>query len=427
MKSKHFEEGLFESDPDLNQIFEKEYARQRDHLELIASENYTSWSVLQAMSSIATNKYAEGYPGKRYYGGCEYVDEIENLARDRAKELFGVGDFVPHVNVQSHSGAQANQAVFLALLNPGDRFLACELSHGGHLTHGHPVNLSGKWFEAHQYGVDRETEMLNFDLIRQKAKEVQPKLIIAGYSAYPRTIDFKAFREIADEVGALLMVDMAHISGLVASGEHPSPFPHAHVVTSTTHKTLRGPRSGMIMCQPEFAKKIDSGVFPGLQGGPLMHVIAAKAIMFREALEKEFKDYCANVVTNTKVLGMALNDYSFRLCTGGTDNHLLLLDLRGKGVSGKDAEIALDKAGINTNRNTIPFDEASPFVTSGLRVGTAAMTTRGMGEEEMKKIASWMNEAIEARSSNDRLSEIKKSVKELCEQFPIYPTAFSRK
>lgn len=415
---------LEQSDRELFDVMNDELTRQQDHLEMIASENYTSQAVLQAMGSVLTNKYAEGYPGKRYYGGCEVVDVVENLARDRAKKLFGVGDFVPHVNVQSHSGAQANQAVFLATLTPGDKFLAASLDQGGHLTHGSPVNLSGKWFQAHGYTVDRKTERFDMDAVRDQAKKVQPKLLIAGYSAYPRTIDFAAFRSIADEVGALLLVDMAHISGLVASGVHPSPFPHAHIVTTTTHKTLRGPRSGMIMSHPDFAKKIDSAVFPGLQGGPLMHVIAGKATMLKEALDPSFKVYSQRVVDNCKVLGATLAERGYRLVSGGTDNHLIVVDLRSKGVTGKDAEIALDHAGINANRNTIPYDETSPFITSGIRLGSAACTTRGMGTEDMKWVANKIDESIVARGDLSKLAQIKTEVKSFCAKFPVYNKVF---
>ena len=427
---KSFSEKLFnarleESDPEVLAAIEKEYGRQDHHLEMIASENYTSRAVIQAMGSVLTNKYAEGYPGKRYYGGCEYVDIVENIARERAKKLFGVPGLEPHVNVQSHSGAQANQAVFLAFLNPGDTILAASLSHGGHLTHGSPVNLSGKWFKVAAYGVNAKTERFDMEEIRAMALKERPKLLIAGYSAYSRTIDFPAFRAIADEVGALLMVDMAHIAGLVAGGAHPSPFPHAHIVTTTTHKTMRGPRSGMILCHPDFAKKIDSAVFPGLQGGPLMHVIAGKAAMLGEALRPDFKNYAQNIVKNSKALAKALEGLGYRICSGGTDNHLMVVDLSSKGVTGKESEVALDAAGINANRNTIPFDLQSPFVTSGVRLGTPAVTTRGMGEGEMKSIAELINRAIEKRTDAEALKNIRRDVKELCSRFPIYPGPFA--
>lgn len=420
-----FRDTLAKSDETIHKILAKEHRRQNEHLELIASENYTSRAVIEAMGSVATNKYAEGYPGKRYYGGCEVVDEIENLARQRAQELFKVGDFIPHINVQPHSGAQANQAVFLALLNPGDKIMAASLSHGGHLTHGSPVNLSGKWFQVVSYTVREDSERFDMDQIRELAKKEKPKLLIAGFSAYSRTVDFASFRSIADEVGAILMVDMAHIAGLVAGGQHPSPFPHAQIVTTTTHKTLRGPRSGMILCHPDFAKKIDSAVFPGLQGGPLMHVIAGKAVMLGEALRPEFKDYAKRVVENAKVFAKAFESHGYRIVSGGTDNHLMMLDLRSKNISGRDAEVATDHAGINANRNTIPFDPASPFVTSGMRVGTAAITSRGMGSEEMKKIAHLLDRAVLNSTKIEELHKIRDEVKELCLKFPIYEVASS--
>jgi len=418
--NRHFEEDLSTKDSEVLAAMKLEFGRQRDHLELIASENYTSRAVIQAMGTILTNKYAEGYPGKRYYGGCEYVDIVEDLARKRGAELFRQGDFVPHVNVQSHSGAQANQAVFLAFLQPGDTYLAASLDQGGHLTHGSPVNQSGKWFKAIPYSVNKETELFDMEEIRRLAVANKPKLIIAGYSAYSRTIDFAKFRAIADEVGAMLMVDMAHIAGLVAGGEHPSPFPHAHIVTSTTHKTLRGPRSGMILCHPEFAKKIDSAVFPGLQGGPLMHVIAGKAVMFKEALEPNFKQYAAQVVKNSKAFAQALEKKGYRIVSGGTDNHLFVVDLSPKGITGKEAQEVLDRAGINANRNTIPFDTQSPFVTSGIRLGTAAITTRGMKESEMQEIAECIDLALVARSDSAKVHEIHERVATLCNRFPIY-------
>jgi len=423
-----FARELKDIDPELIAAIDKEYGRQHLHLEMIASENYTSRAVLQAMGSVLTNKYAEGYPGKRYYGGCEYVDIVENLARDRAKELFKVDGCVPHVNVQSHSGASANQAVFLAMLNPGDTILAASLPHGGHLTHGSPVNLSGKWFKVASYGVRQDTERFDMDQVRELALKERPKLLIAGYSSYSRTIDFKAFRAIADEVGCPLMVDMAHIAGLVAGGAHPSPFPHAHIVTTTTHKTLRGPRSGMILCQEEFAKKIDSAVFPGLQGGPLMHVIAGKAVMLKEALRPEFKEYAAKVVKNTATLAKSLEARGYRIVSGGTDNHLFVMDLSGNaflgGITGRDAEVALDHSGINANRNTVPFDKTSPFVTSGVRLGTAAVTTRGMGSAEMEKIADLIDRTLKSRADLAQLAKLRQEVAGLCESYAIYPEAF---
>ena len=423
-----FLKSLLESDPEIVGFFEKEYGRQDHHLEMIASENYTSRAVIEAMGSILTNKYAEGYPGKRYYGGCEWVDQVEELARTRAKKLFSVAGFSPHVNVQSHSGAQANQAVFLALLNPGDTILAASLSHGGHLTHGSPVNLSGKWFKIIPYGVSAVTaaqpERIDMNQVRELALKEKPKLIITGFSSYSRTPDFAAFRAIADEVGALLMVDMAHVAGLVAGGAHPSPFPHAHIVTTTTHKTLRGPRSGMIMSHEEFGKKIDSAVFPGLQGGPLMHVIAGKAVMLNEALKPEFRTYAAQIVDNSKALAGALAGRGYRIVSGGTDNHMCVLDLSGKSVTGREAEMALDASGINANRNTIPFDTQSPFVTSGVRIGTPAVTTRGMGVNEMKRIAELMDAAIVSRADAEKLRRVRLDVAELCKGFPIYDGAY---
>lgn len=418
--STHFTQTLAEADAEVLDALKLEYNRQRDHLELIASENYTSRAIIEAVGSIATNKYAEGYPGKRYYGGCEHLDIVENLARTRAAELFSVGDFKPHVNVQPHSGAQANQAVFLAFLNPGDTYLAASLDQGGHLTHGAAVNQSGKWFKPVHYNVNKETERFDMDEIRDLAKKSNPKIIIAGYSAYSRTIDFAAFRSIADEVGAMLMVDMAHISGLVAGGSHPSPFPHAHIVTSTTHKTLRGPRSGMIMCHPDYAKKVDSAVFPGLQGGPLMHVIAGKAINFKEAMTQEFKDYAKQIVLNAQALSNGLTERGIRIVSGGTDNHVFIADLSNKNITGKEAQEALDLAGINANRNTIPFDTRSPFVTSGVRMGSAAVTTRGMGPQEMDQIAALVCEALENRNQPAQLESIESKVKDFCKDFPIY-------
>jgi glycine hydroxymethyltransferase len=423
---RHFFEALPEHDPELWGSYEREYQRQRDHLELIASENYTSRAVLEAMGSILTNKYAEGYPGKRYYGGCEYIDEVENLARTRGAKLYSVGDFTPHINVQSHSGAQANQAVFLALLQPGDTYMACSLSHGGHLTHGSPVNLSGKWFKPVHYGVSSKDERVDMNEVRELALKEKPKLIIAGYSSYTRVLDFKAFRDIADEVGAYLMVDMAHFSGLVAAKKHPSPFPHAHVVTSTTHKTLRGPRSGMILCQPEMAKQIDSAVFPGFQGGPLEHVIAGKAVTFKEALEAPFVVYVEELLKNSQTLCEALTKLGYRMVSGGTDNHLCVMDLSDKGLSGKEAEVALDAAGINANRNTIPFDTKSPMVTSGVRLGTAAITTRGFGEADIRQVAAFIDEVIKNRQDESQIKMIKNKVKDFASKFPIYKGALGR-
>lgn len=418
-----FLDSLEKTDPEIFAAISRERDRQSGHLELIASENYTSLAVLEAMGSVLTNKYAEGYPGKRYYGGCEFVDVAENLARSRAAELFSVGSFVPHVNVQPHSGAQANQAVFLAMLNPGDAILSCALPHGGHLTHGSPVNLSGKWFKIHSYGVNQKDERLDLNQVREVALRERPKMIIAGYSSYSRVVDWAAFRSVADEIGAILLVDMAHISGLVAGGAHPSPFPHAHIVTSTTHKTLRGPRSGMILCQPDLAKKIDSAVFPGLQGGPLMHVIAAKAVMFLEALRPSFRSYVRSVVENATVFSDRLQQLGFRVVSGGTDNHLFVVDVKRMGATGKEMEVALDAAGMNANRNTIPFDTESPFVTSGIRMGTPTLTTRGMGPREMKIVADLFLEVFQNRTDDKKLQAIRKRVHDLCESFPVYRTA----
>ncbi|WP_337019795.1 serine hydroxymethyltransferase, partial [Oceanobacillus massiliensis] len=398
------------------EAMQAEKKRQQDKIELIASENFVSQAVMQAMGSILTNKYAEGYPGKRYYGGCEHVDVVEDLARDRAKELFEAD----HANVQPHSGAQANMAVYFSVLEPGDTVLGMNLNHGGHLTHGSPVNFSGKLYNFVDYGVDKETEQLDYDAILEKAKEVKPKLIVAGASAYSRTIDFAKFREIADAVNAYLMVDMAHIAGLVATGMHPNPVPYADFVTTTTHKTLRGPRGGMILCKEEYAKQIDKSIFPGIQGGPLMHVIAAKAVSFKEALSGDFKTYAENIVNNAKVLGEALTKEGIRIVSGGTDNHLLLLDVTPLNLTGKVAEKALDDIGITTNKNTIPFDQESPFVTSGIRIGTAAVTTRGFGEKEMKEIASVISLTLKNHDDEAKLEEAAKRVIALTGKFPLY-------
>ncbi|GAA0289390.1 glycine hydroxymethyltransferase [Gracilibacillus halotolerans] len=407
---------LKEFDAELYQAMEQERKRQNDKIELIASENFVSKAVMEAQGSVLTNKYAEGYPGRRYYGGCEYVDVAENLARDRAKELFGA----EHANVQPHSGSQANMAVYLAALEPGDTILGMNLSHGGHLTHGSPVNFSGKLFNFVDYGVDKDTEQIDYDAVLARAKEVQPKMIVAGASAYPRVIDFKKFREIADEVGAYLMVDMAHLAGLIAVGLHPDPVPHAHFVTTTTHKTLRGPRGGMILCKEEFAKQVDKQIFPGIQGGPLMHVIAAKAVAFKEALDPSFKEYGENIIRNAKRFGEALQAEGIRIVSGGTDNHLLLLDVRGLNLSGKDAEKALDEVGITTNKNTIPFDPESPFITSGVRVGTAAVTTRGFGESEMEEVAKIIAMTLKNPEDEATLNEARQRVDALNAKFPLY-------
>ncbi|QDP41667.1 serine hydroxymethyltransferase [Radiobacillus deserti] len=403
-------------DPELFQAMEDERKRQNDKIELIASENFVTKAVMEAQGSVLTNKYAEGYPDKRYYGGCEYVDVAENLARDRAKELFGAD----HANVQPHSGAQANMAVYFSVLEPGDTVLGMNLSHGGHLTHGSPVNFSGKLYNFVEYGVDQETEQLNYVDILNKAKEVKPKLIVAGASAYPRKIDFQKFREIADVVGAYLMVDMAHIAGLVATGLHPSPVPYADFVTTTTHKTLRGPRGGMILCKEEYAKQIDKSIFPGIQGGPLMHVIAAKAVAFKEALSDDFKTYTKQIIANAQRLSEALQNEGIRIVSGGTDNHLLLLDVRPLNLTGKVAEKALDDVGVTTNKNTIPFDPESPFVTSGVRIGTAAVTTRGFGLEEMDEIASIIAGTLKNHEEEAKLKEMEGRVKALADRFPLY-------
>ncbi|MFS0750290.1 serine hydroxymethyltransferase [Oceanobacillus sp. 1P07AA] len=405
-----------QADAEVFEAMQAEKNRQQDKIELIASENFVTKAVMDAMGSILTNKYAEGYPGKRYYGGCEHVDVVENLARDRAKELFGAD----HANVQPHSGAQANMAVYSAVLEPGDTVLGMNLNHGGHLTHGSPVNFSGQLYNFVDYGVDKETEQLDYDAVLEKAKEVKPKLVVAGASAYSRSINFAKFREIADAVDAYLMVDMAHIAGLVATGEHENPVPHADFVTTTTHKTLRGPRGGMILCKEEFAKKVDKAIFPGIQGGPLMHVIAAKAVSFKEALSDDFKAYSKQIVTNAKTLGEALNKEGIRIVSGGTDNHLLLLDVTPLQLTGKVAEKALDDIGITTNKNTIPFDQESPFVTSGIRIGTAAVTTRGFGEEEMKEIASIISLTLKHHEDEAKLKEAAQRVQNLTEKFPLY-------
>ncbi|NLW41222.1 MAG: serine hydroxymethyltransferase [Tissierellia bacterium] len=400
-------------DAEVMETIELEIKRQQEHIELIASENFVSPQVMEAMGSQMTNKYAEGYPSRRYYGGCEYVDMVENLAIERLKKLFGAD----HANVQPHSGSNANLGVYFAVLKPGDKVLGMNLSQGGHLTHGSPVNISGTYFNFVDYGVDKETERIDYDEVRKIALKEKPKMIVAGASAYPRTIDFAKFREIADEVGAYLMVDMAHIAGLVAAGLHPNPVPYADFVTTTTHKTLRGPRGGAILCKEEYAKAIDKAIFPGLQGGPLMHVIAAKAVSFGEALKDDFKEYQKQVVTNAKVLAESLMERGFRLVSGGTDNHLMLIDVRTKGLTGKKAEELLEAVNVTTNKNTIPFDPESPFITSGIRIGTPAVTTRGMKEEEMKKIAEIIDLALDENNSRE---EIKNMVLDLCKDFPLY-------
>lgn len=407
---------LRKTDPEIYQMIEHEAGRQRDGLEMIASENYTSPAVMEAQGSVLTNKYAEGYPGKRYYGGCHYVDQVESLAIERLKKLFDCG----FANVQPHSGSQANMAVYLAACQAGDVIMGMDLSHGGHLTHGSPVNFSGILFKAASYGLDPETGRLNYDQIRAKALEVKPKLLIAGYSAYPRVLDFERFREIANEVGATLMVDMAHFAGLVAGGAHPSPIPFADYVTSTTHKTLRGPRGGIILTNSEEnLKKMNSKIFPGIQGGPLEHVIAGKAVAFGEALKPEFKTYARKVVENAKVLADELLKEGFKLVTGGTDNHLLLVDLSNSPVTGKQAETILDEAGITVNKNTVPNEKRSPFVTSGIRIGTPALTTRGMGEKEMRQIAKWISKILKDAENSGLRLQIRNEVKEFCAHFPL--------
>ena len=407
---------LSESDPEIARLIELETQRQGEGLELIASENFVSPAVLEAMGSPLTNKYAEGLPGKRYYGGCEFVDKVEQLAIDRAKQLFGA----EHANVQPHSGAQANAAVFLAFLKPGDTFLGMDLSNGGHLTHGSPVNFSGLLYKAVSYGV-KDDGLLDYDQMRELARTHRPKMIIAGYSAYSRPIDFAAFAAVAKEVGAIFMVDMAHFAGLSAAGVYPSPVPHADVVTTTTHKTLRGPRGGMILCKAEHAKAIDKAVFPGLQGGPLEHVIAAKAVAFREALQPAFKEYSRQVIANARALAKALMARGFNVVSGGTDNHLMLLDLRNKGLTGKVAEKALDRAGITVNKNTVPKETQSPFVTSGIRVGTPAVTTRGMREPEMARIAELIDRVLADAENESNLDTVRDEVRELAGAFPLYP------
>jgi glycine hydroxymethyltransferase len=408
---------LRQADPDVFAAIENETRRLEENLELIASENVVSEAVLEAQGCVMTNKYAEGYPGRRYYGGCEFVDVVEELAISRAKQLFGAD----HVNVQPHSGSQANMAVYFSQLQPGDTILAMDLSHGGHLTHGSPVNFSGKFFKVVPYGVRRSDERIDYDAMRELARQHRPKMIVVGYSAYPREIDFRPFREAADEVSAVVMVDIAHFAGLVAAGIHPSPVPYAEFVTTTTHKTLRGPRGGMILCREAFAKTLNSSVFPGNQGGPLMHVIAAKAVALKEALSAEFKIYQWQIVRNAKALAGALMGNGFKLISGGTDNHLMLLDLRHSELTGKVAQETLDKARITVNRNTVPFEARSPFVTSGVRIGTPAVTTRGMKEEEMEFIAGFIARALNNVGDEAVLKSIGVDVRELCRKFPVYP------
>ena len=410
-------ETLANVDPQVQAAIDQELSRQRNKLEMIASENIVSSAVMQAQGSVLTNKYAEGYPGKRYYGGCEYVDVVEQLAIDRAKELFGAG----YANVQPHSGAQANTAVFFALLNPGDTILGMNLTDGGHLTHGSPVNISGKYFKIIPYGVDKETERIDYDEIERLAKEHKPKLIIGGASAYSRIIDFERMAQIAKSVGAYLMIDMAHIAGLVAAGLHPNPVEYADVVTTTTHKTLRGPRGGLILCKDaEFGKQFNKAIFPGIQGGPLMHIIAAKAVAFKEALSDEFKVYQQQVVKNAAVLADELTQKGFRIVSGGTDNHLMLVDLRSKNITGKEAQFLLDDIGITANRNTIPFEPLSPFVTSGIRLGTPALTTRGLKEDDIRQVADIIAKVIDNRDDEAVIAQAKAEVADICKRFPLY-------
>jgi glycine hydroxymethyltransferase len=407
---------LAASDPEIAAQIDNEVRRQHDGLEMIASENFVSRAVLEAAGTVFTNKYAEGYPGKRYYGGCEFADVVENLARDRAKQLFGA----EHVNVQPHSGSQANAAAYMTLLEPGDTILGLDLANGGHLTHGHKLNFSGKLYKVAGYKVRQDTEVIDYDQLEAQAVEVKPKMIIGGGSAYPRQFDFPRMRQIADKVGAKLLIDMAHFAGLVAGGAHPSPVPHAQVVTTTTHKTLRGPRSGMILCTAELAQGIDRSVFPGQQGGPLVHVIAAKAVAFREALQPEFATYAAQTVANAKALGEAMQAEGYRVISGGTDTHLILVDVFAKGMLGSEAEAALGAAGITVNKNAIPFDTNPPLRPSGIRIGTPALTTRGMKENEMRTIAKWIASALQHRNDAAKLAEIRGQVGELAEQFPLY-------
>jgi glycine hydroxymethyltransferase len=413
---------LRDVDPEMATAIERETLRQETKIELIASENYTSEAVLEAQGGVLTNKYAEGYPGKRYYGGCEVVDAVEKLAIERAEELFGAN----HANVQPHSGTAANMGACFAVLRPGDTVLGMDLSHGGHLSHGSPGSFSGKLYKPAFYGVSRETERLDYDEVLSVAKKVQPQMIIAGASSYPRIIDFKRFREIADEVGAYLMADMAHIAGLIAAGVHPSPVPHAHFVTSTTHKTLRGPRGGFILCQEEFSSRIDQSVFPGIQGGPLMHVIAAKGVCFQEAMTKEFKAYQRQVVRNCQTLAKALQGYGFKIVSGGTDNHLIIIDLINKGITGKEAEEALERAGITANKNMIPFDQRTPMVTSGIRIGTPIVTTRGMRDKDMVQIASLVAEVLDSYPDTEVQARVAQKAEELCRRFPFYRDRISK-
>ena len=416
MKNPTMSRPLYEVDPEIAAAIDNETRRQHEGLELIASENFVSEAVLEAAGSVFTNKYAEGYPGKRYYGGCEFTDVVEELARERAKKLFGA----EHANVQPHSGSQANMGAYFAVLQPGDTILGLNLAHGGHLTHGHHLNFSGKTYKVIPYGVTKETETIDYDELEKIAEKERPKLIIGGGSAYPRIIDFARMRQIADKIGAIYLVDMAHFSGLVAGGAHPSPVPHAHIVTSTTHKTLRGPRSGMILSKQEFAAPIDKVVFPGIQGGPLVHIVAAKAVCFLEASQPEFREYARQVVANAKVMADGLAAEGFRIISGGTDTHLMLVDVFAKGILGSEAEKALGEAGITVNKNAIPFDVNPPMKPSGVRIGTPAVTTRGMKEPEMRQIAHWIAEALHHRNDTAVLTKIRKQVLDLAEGFPLY-------
>jgi glycine hydroxymethyltransferase len=418
---------LSQADPEIAAAVENEIRRQHEGLEMIASENFVSEAVLEAAGTVFTNKYAEGYPGRRYYGGCEFADVVENLARDRAKQLFGA----EHANVQPHSGSQANAGAYMAVLNPGDTILGLDLAHGGHLTHGHKLNFSGKLYKVVSYGVRKDTELIDYDELEKTAEREKPKVIIGGGSAYPRIFDFPRMRQIADKVGALLIVDMAHFAGLVAGGAHPSPVPHAHIVTTTTHKTLRGPRSGLILSGQQFAAAIDKAVFPGQQGGPLIHIVAAKAVAFREALKPDFKQYAAQIVANARVLAETLQAEGFRIVSGGTDTHLMLVDVFAKGMFGSEAEVALGEAGITVNKNAIPYDTNPPLKPSGIRIGTPALTTRGMKEAEMRSIGKWITQALNERGNPQALAHIRGQVLELAEQFPLYgwlrqPTAVAR-
>jgi len=422
MKSNWMSQPLSETDPQIAAALDDEARRQHEGLELIASENFASEAVLEAMGSVFTNKYAEGYPGKRYYGGCEYADIVENLARDRAKQLFSA----EHANVQPHAGSQANMAAMYAVLQPGDTILGLNLAHGGHLTHGHHLNFSGKTYKVIPYGVTRDTETIDYNELEQIAQRERPKLIIGGGSAYARIIDFARMRQIADKVGALYLVDMAHFAGLVAGGVHPSPVPHAHIVTSTTHKTLRGPRAGMILSKTEFATAIDKMVFPGIQGGPLVHIIAAKAVCFQEAMQPAFKDYARQTVANAKTLAETLTKEGFRIISGGTDTHLMLVDVFSKGMLGSEAEKALGQAGITVNKNAIPFDTNPPLKPSGIRLGTPALTSRGMKEDQMQQVGRWIAEALNQRTDSAALARVRQQVLELCESFPLYPERRAR-